>query len=72
MADEALGAAGDPETIRKALLERAALLVQEAERVGRMANDDAERLRREANEAIAEAHQIRVEPIDDEDTADPT
>jgi hypothetical protein len=72
MADEALDPARDAEAIRKALLERAALLFQEAERVGRMANDEAERLRRKANEAIAEARQIRVEPIDVEDAADPT
>jgi hypothetical protein len=55
----------------KTLLPRAALLFQEAERVGRIADDEAERLRREANEAIAEAH--RIEPIDGgEETADPT
>jgi hypothetical protein len=69
MADEALDPASDPEAIRKALLERAALLVEEAQRVGRIANDEAELLRREVNEAIAEAH--RIEPIDDEDTSEP-
>jgi hypothetical protein len=69
MADEAPDPAHDPEAIRKGLLERAALLVQEAERVGRTANAEAERLRREANEAIAEAH--RIESADD-DAVPPT
>jgi hypothetical protein len=70
MADERLDPARDAEAIRKALLERAALLLQEAERIGRIANDEAERRRRKADEAIAEAH--RIDPVDGEDTDDPT
>jgi hypothetical protein len=40
-----------------------------AERLGRIANDEAERPRAKANEAVAAAR--RIESIDDEDTSEP-